>query len=242
MQRPTRPLVLLPLALVAFALSAPPAVADQVIADDVIVQSSVCVGSDCADGEPFGFDTLLLNGDVLRIQFTDTSVGSFPTTDWQITANDDDLTGTESHFSIEDLDAGTVPFTLEAGAPTGTIHVASDGSVGIGTSTPTSGFTLDVAGSVRAEEAIEVTGSVGNGAKAGIIPAEDFLNGETTVAFTAPFAGDYAVVLTVVTDKPSRSFRPTLVAQDTNGFTASVGRKNVKNLVELHWIAQAVGE
>lgn len=240
MHRPTRSTLLLFPLLVS---SAPPAGADQVIADDIIVQGSNCVGTGCAPNVAFGFDTLLLSGDVLRIQFTDTSSTSgFPTTDWQITANDDDAVGTESHFSIEDLDAGTVPFTLEAGAPTGSVHVASDGSVGLGTSTPTAGFTLDVAGSVRADEAIEVTGSVGNGAKAGIIPAELFTNGEATVAFTAPFAGDYAVLLTVVTDKASKNTRPTLVAQDTNGFTVTVGRKTSKRLVELHWIAQAVGE
>lgn len=240
MQRTTLPILLLALALAAFPT---PAAADQVIPDDLIVQSSICVGSHCVENESFGFDTLRIKGDVLGIQFTDTSSSpGFPTTDWQITINDDDLVGTASHFSIEDLDAGTIPFTLEAGAPTGSIHVASDGSVGVGTSTPTTGFVLDVAGSVRADEAIEVTGSVGNGAKAGVIPREQLVDGETTVAFTAPFAGDYAVVLTVVADKPSRNYRPTLVAQDANGFTVDVGSKSTKNLVELHWIAQAVGE
>ncbi|MFO0690074.1 MAG: hypothetical protein U0900_15360 [Myxococcota bacterium] len=142
MHHATRPPIL---SFALIASSATPAVADQVIPDDLIVQSSECVGSGCALIEAFGFDTLLLKGDVLRIQFTDTSVVSgFPTTDWQITANDDDGVGTANHFSIEDLDAGTVPFTLEAGAPTGSIHVANDGAVG--TSTPTSGFTLDVVG------------------------------------------------------------------------------------------------
>ena len=240
MPRPTRPTLLLFAALAALAR---PAAADQVIADDLIVQGSECVGSGCVENTSFGFDTLRLQGDVLRIQFTDTSSSvGFPTTDWQLTANDDGVTGSTSHFSIEDLDAQTVPFMIEAGAPTGTLHLASDGAVGIGTTTPTAGFTLDVAGSVRADEAIEVTGDVSNGAKAGVVPADLFEDGETTITFDAPFAGEYAVVLTVVTDKPSRNYRPTLVTQDANGFTASVGRKEVKHLVELHWIAQAVGE
>lgn len=240
MHRPTRLPLLIAVASASFAL---PAAADQVIADDLIVQGSECVGSDCVENESFGFDTLRLKGEVLQLQFTDTSTSvGFPTTDWQITINDDDLTGTTSHFSIEDLTAGTVPFTLEAGAPTGSLHVASDGAVGIGTSTPTAGFVLDVAGSVRADESIEVTGTVSNGAKAGVVLADAFDEGETTVAFATPFAGEYAVALSVVADRPSRGYRPNIVSQDANGFTVSVGRRSTSHLVELHWIAQAVGE
>ncbi len=240
MRHPTPSVAWILAALVSLAASAS---ADQVIADDLIVQGSECVGSGCVDGETFGFDTLRMKGDVLGIQFTDTSSSSgFPTTDWQITINDDDASGTASHFSIEDLDAGTVPFTLEAGAPTDSIHVASDGDVGIGTAAPTEGFALDVAGSLRADAVIDVTGTVRSGTKAGIVPADDFADGEASVAFGTPFAGDYVVTLTAVTDKASRNFRPTLVDQDENGFTVSAGRKNVNRLIEIHWIAQSVGE
>lgn len=229
-------------AAAGLCLLASAAAADQVVADDLIVQGSQCVGSDCVDGEAFSFDTIRLKGPVLRIQFTDTSsTGSFPTTDWQITANDDDAGGTASHFSIEDLDAGTMPFTLESGAPSDSIHVTSTGQVGLGTATPTPGVMLDVIGSVKAD-AVEVTGAVTNGAKAGIVPGSTFVDGAASVSFAAPFAGDYTVVLTAVTDKPSRSFEPSLLAQDANGFTLSAGKKSVKGLVEIHWIAQAVGE
>lgn len=241
MHRSIRSFLPLAAAILAMAL---PAAADTVIADDLIVQSSECVGSGCVENQVFGFDTLQVNGDVVRIQFTDTSSApGFPTTDWQLTVNDDDAAlGAIGQFSIEDLSAATVPFKVEGGAPTDTLRVVSDGSVGIGTATPTAGFKLDIAGSVRADEAIEVTGSVGNGAKAGIVPAEDFVDGEATIDFVAPFAGEYAVVLTAVSDKPSKGFKPTLIAQDVDGFTVSVGRKDVRRLTELHWIAQAVGE
>ncbi|NIM12421.1 MAG: hypothetical protein GTO45_09930, partial [Candidatus Aminicenantes bacterium] len=62
---------------------------DQVILDDLIVDGSICVGFDCVNGESFGFDTIRLKENNLRIRFVDTSsTASFPSNDWQITAND----------------------------------------------------------------------------------------------------------------------------------------------------------
>ena len=52
---------------------------DQVIADDLIVDGSACVGFDCVNGESFGFDTIRLKENNLRIKFQDTSTSaSFP--------------------------------------------------------------------------------------------------------------------------------------------------------------------
>ena len=63
--------------------------ADQQIIDDLIVQGSICAGQDCVNGESFGFDTIRLKENNLRIKFQDTSnSASFPTNDWQLTAND----------------------------------------------------------------------------------------------------------------------------------------------------------
>ncbi len=65
------------------------AFADQVILDDLIVDGSACIGLDCVNGENFGFDTIRLKENNLRIKFDDTSTtASFPSTDWQLTAND----------------------------------------------------------------------------------------------------------------------------------------------------------
>src|SRR5262245_10568390 len=64
------------------------AAADQVIPDDLIVQGSECVGLDCVNNESFGFETIKLKENNLRILFEDTSVGSFPTNDWRLIAND----------------------------------------------------------------------------------------------------------------------------------------------------------
>lgn len=109
---------------------------DQVIADDQIVQGSLCVGFDCVNGESFGFDTIRLKENNLRIKFEDTSSsGSFPSNDWQLTANDSN-NGGANKFSVDDITGGRTPFTIEAGARTNSLYVESDGDVGFGTSNP----------------------------------------------------------------------------------------------------------
>ena len=109
--------------------------ADQVIADDLIVQMSECVGMDCVNGESFGFDTIRLKENNTRIKFEDTSVGTFPSTDWQLTANDS-ASGGANKFSIEDITNAKVPFTIIGNAPTNSLYVDSTGRVGLRTSTP----------------------------------------------------------------------------------------------------------
>jgi hypothetical protein len=112
------------------------AAADQVINDDLIVTFSECIGNDCVNGESFGFDTLRLKENNLRIKFEDTSASaSFPTNDWQITANDS-TDGGANKFSIDDIDGGKTPFTIEAGAPNHSLYVDDGGRIGLGTSTP----------------------------------------------------------------------------------------------------------
>ena len=109
---------------------------DQVIADDLIVQGSACVGLDCVNNESFGFDTIRLKENNTRIKFEDTSTSTgFPSTDWQLTANDS-ASGGANKFSIEDITGAKVPFTITGNAPTNSIFVDSTGRVGLRTSTP----------------------------------------------------------------------------------------------------------
>jgi Chaperone of endosialidase len=110
-------------------------VADQVIPDDLIVQGSICTGFDCVNNESFGFDTIRLKENNTRIKFEDTSLAPFPTTDWQLTANDS-ASGGANKFSIEDTTSARVPFTITGGAPTNAIFVDSTGRVGLRTATP----------------------------------------------------------------------------------------------------------
>ncbi len=112
-----------------------PLTRDQVILDDLIVDGSACVGFDCVNGESFGFDTIRLKENNLRIKFMDTSGSPFPSNDWQITANDS-ASGGLNKFSIDDIDGGRTPFTIEARAPSHSLYVDDGGRLGLGTSIP----------------------------------------------------------------------------------------------------------
>ncbi len=113
-----------------------PASADIVHLDDVIIDGSACVGFDCVNGESFGFDTIRLKENNLRIKFDDTSTAaSFPRNDWQLTANDS-ANGGANKFSIDDITGGRTPFTVEANARSHSLYVDDGGRIGIGTSTP----------------------------------------------------------------------------------------------------------
>jgi hypothetical protein len=103
--------------------------------DNTYIQQSLCVGFDCVNGSAFNFDTIRLQENNLRIRFQDTSVGSFPTNDWQIVINDT-ASGGASFFAVEDADAGRQVFKIEAGANSNSLYVDTGGRVGFGTSTP----------------------------------------------------------------------------------------------------------
>lgn len=113
-----------------------PQTRDQVIADDLIVQFSLCVGTDCVNGENFGFDTIRIKENNTRIAFQDTSTGAFPANDWELTANDS-ASGGLNRFSIRDTTAGRDLMTLLAGAPNNSIYLTANGNLGLGTSQPT---------------------------------------------------------------------------------------------------------
>jgi Chaperone of endosialidase len=104
--------------------------------DDVIIAFSLAVGNDAVNGESFGFDTIRLKENNLRIHFDDTSTtASFPKNDWRLVANDTSNGGGE-YFAIEDSTAGRKPFRVDAGARANALYVDSQGDVGIGTSSP----------------------------------------------------------------------------------------------------------
>lgn len=109
---------------------------DQVILDDLIVDGSLCVGLDCVNGESFGFDTLRLKENNLRIHFDDTSnTASFPRNDWRIVVNDSSNGGL-SRFSVEDSTNSRTPFTVEAGARDHALYVDDGGRLGLKTNAP----------------------------------------------------------------------------------------------------------
>ncbi|MEN1728314.1 MAG: hypothetical protein AAGJ52_07720 [Pseudomonadota bacterium] len=107
-----------------------------VIADDQVVQGSICAGLDCNNNESFGFTTLLLKENNLRIRFNDTSnSASFPSTDWELRANDT-TNGGANQFSIVDFSADREVLVVQAGAPENSLLIDDQGQVGFGTATP----------------------------------------------------------------------------------------------------------
>jgi len=114
---------------------------DIVHADDVIIQDSLCVGLDCVNGEVFGFDTIRLKENNLRIQFDDTSGAGFATNNWQIRANSS-VAGGSSFLAFVDQGAtdssetGTIVFSTRAGAPSNSLLVSETGKIGLRTATP----------------------------------------------------------------------------------------------------------
>jgi hypothetical protein len=112
------------------------ATSDYCYIDDMIVEASLCVGIDCLCDHSFGFDTIVLKENNLRIFFDDTSwEAGRPNNDWRILINDTS-NGSANYFSVEDATAERRVFTVEAGAPSHALYVDDGGKVGLGTSTP----------------------------------------------------------------------------------------------------------
>lgn len=106
------------------------------VAQDLNVNGSLCVGLDCPPPGGFGFDTIVLRENNLRIFFDDTSVSAgFPANKWRITINDS-ASGGANFFSVDDATASRSIFKVTAGAPANSLFVASSGNVGLGTAAP----------------------------------------------------------------------------------------------------------
>lgn len=103
---------------------------------DGTINNSLCVGNDCTASESFGFDTIRMKENNNQIHFDDTSsTGAFPSNDWRIKANDS-TNGGDSYLAIEDATSAKTPFRVDAGAPTNSVRVKSNGNVGFGNSNP----------------------------------------------------------------------------------------------------------
>jgi hypothetical protein len=128
------------------------------VAQDLNVKGSLCVGLDCPPAA-FGFDTIVLRENNLRIFFDDTSVSTFPANKWRITVNST-TSGGPSFFALDDA-TGSRPgvFKIMAGAPSSSLFVASSGNVGIGTSVP--GLNLNIFSGDTPAIRLEQSGSQG---------------------------------------------------------------------------------
>ncbi|MEM9700777.1 MAG: hypothetical protein AAF943_18570, partial [Pseudomonadota bacterium] len=124
----------------ALSLMAAPALADT-INGDLSVRGDVCLGLNCNTTETFDLEILKIKSALPWLKFEDLAFSTTPSNDWQLRANDNMLNG-EDYFAIEDLDGATLPFRVDAGAPSNALRVTSDGSIGLGTGLPQSNMHL----------------------------------------------------------------------------------------------------
>ena len=102
--------------------------AEEVINDDLIIDGSLCVGTSCADGEDFEFDTLRIKASDPLIKFDDTSSSSsFPNNDWSIGIANTGANGAPQ-FIIKDVSGGENVLILESG-PGSSVALGAGSSV-----------------------------------------------------------------------------------------------------------------
>ncbi len=150
------------------------------------------------------------------------------------------------NFFVRDSTNGsTLPFKIRPGAPTDTLVLEADGTLGLGSALPISegGTGATDAATARANLGIE-----GNLTKAGIVPASAFSGNPATatVTFAEPFPGStsFVVLLTPVTNDGKKLVAVNVLDKSPTGFTvvrdSSPGGGDP--LVEVGWLARPVGE
>jgi len=109
----------------------------QFIEGDLYVSGSLGIGTNMVNGYNFGFNTLVMEENNLRLLFNDnSSSASFPSRSWQIEINSSDNEG-EEYFRINDIDAGKYPFSIMGEAPNHSLYIKGlSGDIGLGTSSP----------------------------------------------------------------------------------------------------------
>src|SRR3989442_11749852 len=175
---------------------------DIVTADDEDIQGSLCVGLDCVNNEPFGFDTIRLKENNTRLQFDDTSTSAgFPTNNWQIRANDS-ASGGANFLGFVDQGAtgtsetGTIVFSVAAGAPANSVKVDSSGRLGLRTATPV----LDVHANTSNTPAIRLEQNSGGGFTA---QTWDIAGNEANF-FVRDVTGGSQLAFPIITRAPTR--------------------------------------
>lgn len=97
--------------------------------DNISVLGSACFGSDC-ELVNSSSDQVLLQDDVLGVSFVDTSTAAgVPSNDWRIVINDEG-SGGNSYFAIEDATAGVTLFRICAVADTDCTNIVPSGASG----------------------------------------------------------------------------------------------------------------
>jgi hypothetical protein len=159
--------------------------------NNFVIDGSMAIGMDAVNGEDFGFNTLVLKENNLRILLEDTDdpASGFPSNDWLLKGNDSN-NGGDNYFAISDETAQTTPFKVMAGAGDHAFIIAGNGNVGIGVESPSE--KLDVNGNIKANAFIGdgsaltgITGATGGIANMDttVIAADTNMNGKGEIVF-----------------------------------------------------------
>ncbi|MFZ5964921.1 hypothetical protein ACOXXX_18405 [Thalassococcus sp. BH17M4-6] len=98
-----------------------------------IFDGRACIGGACDGTEPFEQGPLRLKWSEPDILFEDSSsTGGISSNDWRLVINDTGIT----KFAVQDIDGGTIPFTIEGGVRDNALWLDTNGRIGMGTSIP----------------------------------------------------------------------------------------------------------
>lgn len=122
--------------------------APRVLYDKVVTPDNECLGSLCVAGDDAGPPILRLKDSYgVGILFDDVSDGLSYDRNWLLQANP--YIGGPDHFFLQDVDAGTTPFSVFGNSPDYSLVVGSGGKIGIGTVIP--GAPLHLYGSATSD-------------------------------------------------------------------------------------------
>ena len=136
-------------------------------------------------------DLHIATGDTPAHRLEQTNASGFTAQTW-------DIAGNEANFFVRDVTGGSrLPFRIRPGAPTSSVDISANGSVGVGTASP--GFALDA----QQNSSNNATGTVlrlkGNSAGA---------NDNTQIRFTGKTNGDLFTIGTdITTNNGTRNFQ-----------------------------------
>ncbi len=125
------------------------------------ILNNLCVGASCVTNESFSgdFNQVVVKASNTRILFDDaTTSASFASDHWALQANERVIDG-RNQFMLKNETLDTIPVTVQAGAGTNALFLATGGNVGLGTSIPQAKVHLVDTGT---ETAIRMTKSGGN--------------------------------------------------------------------------------
>ena len=177
--------------------------ADLFVLDNTALDGFTCIGNDCSDGmdfepsDPLTDGILMLNDSFTWIDFRDSGDDvTVPGADWRLRINDDTsfTGGGINRFSVQDLEANTIPLTIAQGAPQHAFWMAgTTGDIGLGTAMPQSELHIMSTGSAGVRLEADTTFELRSDAAGFAITDED--NG-TTPFLIQPGADDGAFELT----------------------------------------------